>query len=399
MRYCTRCILPSSFRGIRFDAGGVCAYCRTYEELKPRLTDFTRLRGLLEKRFDRFRGRFPYDVLVGISGGKDSSYLVRTLKREYGLKVLCFTYENGFTNESSRDNIKRVVDKLEVEHFFHRPDWTLHRAAYRSFTKRLGLPCLACTQFAVAVTHKIALERRIPFAVHGRSRAQMFRELAPGSFDLFLDTMRSNLSRYDEKRVKTNAIRSLERIGRLVDWMVPRRGERQAIKREFLPDLESMRRAEMVPEYLAFFLFHPYDEERMKAILESEIGWERPAGDAPLTHHDCRIHDATSYLYQHILGYSLLALELSVAVREGAIGRDQALDRLGRETALREWPSEAMGVLEERLDLSARDIRQIVWRNRQTHRLLRLAYRARSLVRRAPALELFDGTDETWPGE
>ncbi len=80
MKTCTRCVLPDNYRNIRFDGQGVCNYCRTYESLRSRLTDFTSLESLRQERFDKFRGRYPYDCLVGLSGGKDSSYVLMQAK-------------------------------------------------------------------------------------------------------------------------------------------------------------------------------------------------------------------------------------------------------------------------------------------------------------------------------
>ena len=34
MKRCTRCILPETFPGIRFDEKGVCNYCTSYHPIK-----------------------------------------------------------------------------------------------------------------------------------------------------------------------------------------------------------------------------------------------------------------------------------------------------------------------------------------------------------------------------
>jgi len=388
MKTCTRCILPSNYRNIRFDADGVCNYCRTYEELRPRLTDFEHLRTLFESRLNRYRGRFQYDVLVGISGGKDSSYLVYTLKKDYGLRVLAYTSDNGFMKDFPRRNIKRVVEKLKVDHFFYRPNWEIRREYFRGATIRLGFPCIGCSQPGIALRHKIAFERGIPFVIHGRSRQQMFRELLPGSLDRSIPFIHYNLSPYSVEDVRATYLRYLEWVKYFMGWIIPRSENRKKIEEEFFPDLEHFRQADLVPETLAFFLYHPYDEERMKRILEEKVGWERPEGDDILSHHDCEIHDAASYIHHRCLGYPLLASELSVAIREGQITREEALARLQREDALWEWPEESMGILGERLGLSEKAIRQVIRRNRLKHKLLRLGLKARSLFRH-PVLDLF----------
>jgi hypothetical protein len=54
------------------------------------------------------------------------------------------------------------------------------------------------------IAHRIAIERGIPLIVHGRSRSQMFRELAPGTTDIFTPLLRQNLRPYDRSHVLLN---------------------------------------------------------------------------------------------------------------------------------------------------------------------------------------------------
>jgi ATP-utilizing enzymes of the PP-loop superfamily len=123
MRTCSQCILPANYRNITFDKNGVCNYCRTYEKLRPRLEDFSHFRSLFEQRIEASRGQAEYDVLVGLSGGKDSSYIAYALQKNYGLKVLTVTMDNGFLTDFAKDNVQRVVGALGVDHFFYTPDW------------------------------------------------------------------------------------------------------------------------------------------------------------------------------------------------------------------------------------------------------------------------------------
>ena len=109
MRFCSRCILPETFPGIHFDEKQVCNYCRQFEceggplppELKARNSAW----------FDRLiaarRGKGRYDCLVGMSGGKDSTYVAYVLKEKYGLSILGYTFDNGFLSETARGNIAR----------------------------------------------------------------------------------------------------------------------------------------------------------------------------------------------------------------------------------------------------------------------------------------------------
>ena len=51
---CTRCILPNTLQSIRFDAEGVCNYCRKFEQ------DFAGWDQIAERKQSEFEGGAPH---------------------------------------------------------------------------------------------------------------------------------------------------------------------------------------------------------------------------------------------------------------------------------------------------------------------------------------------------
>ena len=96
MRRCTLCILPESFPGIRFDEEGVCNYCRRTLPPQQREIRRARLRERFQTLIEKVRGRGDYECLMSWSGGKDSTYTLALLKEDLGIRVLAFTFDNGF---------------------------------------------------------------------------------------------------------------------------------------------------------------------------------------------------------------------------------------------------------------------------------------------------------------
>jgi PP-loop superfamily ATP-utilizing enzyme len=387
MRQCARCILPANYRNITFDTSGVCNYCRTYEKLRPRLEDFNHLGSLFERRIEAARGHAEYDALVGLSGGKDSSYIAYILQRKYGLNVLTVTIDNGFLTDFARDNVRRVTGALGVDHFFYKSDWPMLRHCYRAATYAMGLTCIACAQLGYALLYKLAFDRGIPLVVHGRSRTQMFKELAAGYRDPFIPLIASNLAPQDIRTIKANGSSTLAKMNFFFKRVFKNKRELKQVTREFIIDLERFEHAATVPDMVGFFLYYPYDEEALKRTLEEQIGWKRPSDDTIMSHHDCAIHDAAAYLYNQCLGYPLMAQELSVAIRMEEMTREQALERLQAERCLREYPTASMNVLTKRLGIADTDIGPIIRKARIRHKLLRLFVRAQNLITR-PSLEL-----------
>lgn len=54
MRYCVKCVMPSTRPGIKFDNEGVCSACRAYENRKK--IDWDKRYKELEKLCDKYRG-------------------------------------------------------------------------------------------------------------------------------------------------------------------------------------------------------------------------------------------------------------------------------------------------------------------------------------------------------
>jgi len=388
MRMCARCVLPGTYRNIRFDREGVCNYCRTYDAFRDRLTDFEALGRLRAERIEKARAAgSEYDCLLGLSGGKDSSWLALQLARRDGLKCLGFTFDNGFLTDYARHNIERVTGELGMDHFFHRVDWALHRAFYEQAVRSFGTPCPGCSYSSYALSYKLAFERRIPLVIHGRSRSQMLREFLAGSPDSFLPFVKLNLAPYDRQRNLEATLAAKKRLEYFISLAIPDTEMRQAFYDEFFPPVHQLRDAELLPEFLGYFLYQPYDEAAMMRELEDELGWQRPSRDGVLTHADCGAHDAAGFLFRQTFGYPMLSFELSVLIREGQLSRAEALARLEREPGTHDVPDESLDYMCGRLELDRGELpaigRRLRRRNRWRNRLLK----ARNWITR-PGLEL-----------
>ena len=126
LRRCTCCILPETMPFIRFDAQGVCNFCRRFEAV--------RCQGLqsLERRVAALRchdGR-P-DCIVSISGGRDSSYTLHYVKTVLKLNPVALTYDWGMVTDLARRNIARLCGRLGVEHILVSADIRRKRAFIR----------------------------------------------------------------------------------------------------------------------------------------------------------------------------------------------------------------------------------------------------------------------------
>jgi hypothetical protein len=358
MKQCTRCILEEGDLGCEIDERGLCSYCAAWDNEKGILTDYHALAGTFRKRIDRVRGRYPYDALVGISGGKDSTYVLYRLAADYGLKVLAVTFDNGFMTGHARKNIEAIVARLGVEHRFIRPDWDVHRSFYRAVVGKFADPCIACAMAGYFHMTRVCHESRIPFFVHGRSPFQMFRNLRAGSGDVFIPMVRTAIEEHSVEHLRKLHAMVDGKLRELLEQVFDSRSEIERVYNEFFVDPRDFG-PDLVPEHLGFFVYHPYDEEKIKQMMEQKAGYRRPEGDVLLGHGDCEIHDASSYLFERVHGVSMVTLEIAAMVRHGALTREEAGAMLGRHRWEERVPRESIDRLCARLGLKWDEIEAV----------------------------------------
>ncbi len=117
MDYCKRCCYPANARpGIIFDDEGVCSGCRLIEsragvDWQEREDE---LIALLQEYAARQReAGNPYDCIVPVSGGKDSTYQTWLIKEKYGLNPLLVSYNHTFNTPLGLRNLANLIDRMD----------------------------------------------------------------------------------------------------------------------------------------------------------------------------------------------------------------------------------------------------------------------------------------------
>lgn len=137
-RTCTRCIMDTTDPDITFDAQGVCSHCHRYERvagqrLVPPGERQRRLDALVAEIKAAGEGK-PYDCVIGISGGVDSTY-VAWLVKKLGLRPLAVHLDNGWNSELAVSNIEKTLNKLGIDLYTHVIDWDEFKDLQVSFLK------------------------------------------------------------------------------------------------------------------------------------------------------------------------------------------------------------------------------------------------------------------------
>jgi N-acetyl sugar amidotransferase len=168
--------MDSSAEDIRFDDSGVCNYCTEFVEKKQGILTIDpairerRLQEFLAKIRKNGRGK-PYDCIVGVSGGIDSSWvLVKAI--EYGLRPLAVHMDNGWNSELAQSNIANLLRSLNVDLHTHVIDWPEIRGLMEAFFSADVLDVeLLYDNAMLAVNYQLAAKYGLHYLLSGLNTA------------------------------------------------------------------------------------------------------------------------------------------------------------------------------------------------------------------------------------
>lgn len=145
---CSRCILDTNdYPEIEFDNDGVCNICKTFDKLRAtqvfeKEAGEKKLNELLANIRQSSKGK-PYDCLLTLSGGTDSSYLAYLCK-QWKLNPLVLHVDNGWNSELAVKNIEELVKRLGFDLYTFVIDWQelrdLQIAYFKSSVIDLDIP-------------------------------------------------------------------------------------------------------------------------------------------------------------------------------------------------------------------------------------------------------------------
>ena len=120
VQFCKRCVY-SSFAAtpLTFDQDGVCSSCRVGDQKKK--IDWSERRQLLAELVAEYRSDSNYDILIPVSGGKDSYYQTHVAVNELGLKPLLVTYHGNNYLPEGEYNLYRMREVFDCDHIIVRP--------------------------------------------------------------------------------------------------------------------------------------------------------------------------------------------------------------------------------------------------------------------------------------
>lgn len=329
-RRCTRCVYDEDTPNISFDSNGVCNYCRQWDELDAQHPTgdkgWAYLERLAEKINSESRGK-KYNVVVGVSGGCDSSYTL-WLAKKLGLRPLAVHYDNTWNSDIAVSNIRNVLDALDTDLYTYVVDNAEVDDIYRSFFRAGNKELDAITDIALTEVHfRAAIRHGIDYIFEGHS----FRTegVAPLGW-MYMDGkyVQDVQAKYGTRKIKTFPLLKLS----------------FQIRTMLFHRLKRIRPLWYVD----------YTKEQAKQAMSEELGWQWYGG-----HHLENRMTAFHHTYWSPRGFGtdLRVLGYAGLVRDGQMSRDEALDKLRVAPKV---DFELVDLVKKRLEISDEEFERVM---------------------------------------
>lgn len=320
LRRCKRCLLPETYETIEFDGEGVCNICRSAEH-KGTGIDWDERKRLLDALIEKYRGKGDYDCIVPYSGGKDSTFQLYYLIKEYGLKPLVVRFNQGFMRPTIQENNLRILKKLGVDVLEFTPNWRIVKKLMLESFKRKTDFCWHCHTGIYSYPLQIAIKFKIPLLFWGEPLAEI---------SAYYDYLNDEIEYEDEK--KFNMCRNL---GISADdmWGMINTPEDPVDRRDLLPytypDLKELKNLNYCSVCLGSFI--PWDYVRNSELIQRELGWKLDVLEGvprEINQHgekiECFMQGARDYIKFIKRGYSRVAQINAFHVRNGRMTTEEA---------------------------------------------------------------------------
>jgi N-acetyl sugar amidotransferase len=327
MKRCIKCNLPETHETITFDEFGVCNICNQHL-FKASAINWEQRKQELDELMALYRGRYDYDCLVPFSGGKDSTFTLNYLVKEYGVKPLVVRFDHGFLRPNLEENVKRTVRRLGVDILTFTPNWKIvQKLMLQSFLEK-GDFCWHCHTGIFSYPMHLAIEKNIPLIIWGEPSAE---------YTAYYDYKQSE--EVDEKRFNRYinlGITSEDMFIRLGGKVDPR-----DLKPYTYPPLKELRRIGYRSVCLGSYI--PWDVKKQSEIIQRDLGWkgDRVENVPPEYNYEkieCYMQGVRDYIKFIKRGYSRPTHLVALDVRNGRISKEEG-DRLVREFEGRRPPS------------------------------------------------------------
>lgn len=316
MKYCTKCVMPSTRPGITFDEDGVCSACRNYEHRN--LVDWNARWEEFKAICDKYRGMngpSGYDCMVALSGGKDSHFQVYLMKEVMGMNPLLVSVEDNFPmTTAGKHNLKNISEAFGCDLISMKPNIKAQKKVMKYTFEKYGKPTYFIDRYIYIYPLYMAVKFNTPLLVYGENVSWEYGGIGTDKIET-----------YSAKGQITNGVGDGIDTQELIDAT--------GISRKDLNFFEPPTREEMNkldPIYISYFTqwnsFKNYEIAKRYGFHDLTHEWNRTHHVEQIDQVDSRAYLIHPWLKYPKFGHASATDYVSRMVRYGMLTREEAID-------------------------------------------------------------------------
>lgn len=311
MKYCTRCVMPETRPGIKFNSKGVCSACEAYD---------AQLKIDWNKRMEEFKDfcskyrrnkKGSYDCIIAVSGGKDSHFQVYMMKEVMGMNPLLVSAEDNFTmTKAGVHNLQNISEEFGCDIISLKPNRKVQKRLIRKMFEKYLKPTWYIDRLIYTYPLHMALKLDIPLLVYGENISRTY-----GGVD--------DVDTYSARDQISNGVALSVSKEELLDDVVTE----DALSLLDAPSPDELKKID--PMYLSYFVpwnsYHNYQFAKKRGFWDLEHEWNREHTAEQFDQVDTYGYIVHAWLKYPKFGHASATDYASRFIRYGMMTREEAV--------------------------------------------------------------------------
>jgi N-acetyl sugar amidotransferase len=345
LKHCKACNLPETYETIEYDEEGVCNICRQ-KEFKDTAIDWNARKEQLVKLIEQYHGKYAYDCIVPFSGGKDSTFTLLYLMKEFKIKPLVVQFNHGFMRQGLLKNNDRTFRKLGVDVISFTPNWQVVKRLMLEALVRKGDFCWHCHTGIYSYPMHLAIQQQVPLIFWGEPSSE---------YTAYYDYRDDEVEEVDEEKFNrsTNLGITAEDMAGMISGDFD--FDPRDLKPFSYPPLRDLKKLGYRSVCLGSYI--PWDVKKQVSIIQTELGWQgdqvegMPWSEYPYEKIECHLQGVRDYIKYLKRGYGRVTQMTALDLRNKRITQNKALELINEHEG-RKPPSlvlflEYLGITED----------------------------------------------------
>lgn len=314
LKICKKCVMLSTRPRITYREG-VCSACQWAEEKRTIVDWKSRERELDElcnkhRRTDGF-----FDVIVPVSGGKDSSTVAHKLKTQHGMHPLCININhapecNTEVNETNLVNfINNGFDTLRIY-----PNPSVIRKLDKEGLVKYGQPYFGWMYAMVLIPIKMSIMFNIPFVMYGEE----------GEVEYGGSTELKNVATYSLEHVKRLYLSGID-----LSDISSQISQEECLWWWMAPSVEDIEKIQ--PDVAHWSYFENWSSEANYVYAKEHLGLQEAPENSSGTYNnysqtDTILYPLHTYFMYLKFGFGRCSQDVGIDIRAGSLSREDGIE-------------------------------------------------------------------------